>query len=68
MNFGKIKMTIRYIGGLPKSIYVNFRLLPFIQAIKLPIIVSRKTLLSSLSGKVTLDKPKQESYELDLEM
>jgi len=51
-------MTTRYIGGLPKSIYVNFRLLPFIQAIKLPIIVSRKTLLSSLSGKVTLNKVK----------
>lgn len=58
MNLGKIKMTLRYIGGIPKSIYVNFRLLPFNEALKLPIIVSRKTILSSLSGKVTFNKVK----------
>lgn len=58
MNLDKITNLIRYISGLPKSIYVNFRLLPFFQAIYLPIIVSRKTKLISLSGKVILDKIK----------
>jgi len=56
MNIDKIVKLIRYITGTPKSIYVNFRLLPLHQAIKLPIIVSRKTKLRSLSGKVHLSE------------
>ncbi|MFT7860980.1 MAG: acyltransferase [Sulfurimonas sp.] len=56
MNLDKASKLIRYISGVPKSIYVNFRLLPFKQAIFLPIIVSRKTKLRSLSGKAHLDK------------
>jgi acetyltransferase-like isoleucine patch superfamily enzyme len=55
---GKIVNLIRYAAGIPKSIYVNFRVLPFSQAIRLPIIVSRKTKLQSLSGKVILKKVK----------
>lgn len=43
--------TFFRIGWL-KSIYLNFRLLPFNQGIKLPIIVSRVTTLESLSGRV----------------
>ncbi len=58
MNTDKITKLIRYISGTPKSIYVNFRLLPFSQAIKLPIMVSRKTKLRSLSGKAHLSKIK----------
>lgn len=58
MNIDKIVNVIRYCSGLTKSIYVNFRLLPFKQAIKLPIIVSRKTKLISLSGKVILGNVK----------
>lgn len=54
----KISYIFRYLFGLPKSIYVNFRLLPFSQAIKLPIIVSNKTKLISLNGKVNLAKVK----------
>ena len=56
MKLDKFVKLIRYISGIPKSIYVNFRLLPFTQAIYLPIMVSRKTKLQSLSGKVTLGK------------
>lgn len=56
MKLGKIVNLIRYLSGIPKSIYVNFRLLPFSQAIRLPIIVSRKTKLQSLSGQVFLEK------------
>jgi len=55
MNTDKIIKLIRYTSSIPKSIYVNFRLLPFKQAIHLPIIVSRKTKIQSLSGKVSLD-------------
>ncbi len=58
MHLNKAKMTFRYILGLPKSIYVNFRLLPLKDAIKLPIIVSSKTILSSLNGSVSFDKVK----------
>lgn len=58
MNIDKTVKLIRYISGIPKSVYVNFRLLPFNQAIKLPIMVSRKTKLRSLSGKVHLKKVK----------
>lgn len=58
MNIDKIVKLIRYIGGISKSIYVNFRLLPPSQAIYLPIMVSRKTKLRSLSGKAHLKKVK----------
>lgn len=54
MKKGKIVNLIRYMAGIPKSVYVNFRVLPFSQAVLLPIIVSRKTKLQSLSGRVHL--------------
>lgn len=56
MKIDKAIKLVRYIAGVPKSIYVNFRLLPFKQAIHLPIFVSSKTKLLSLSGEVHLDK------------
>ena len=37
-----------------KTIYVNFMLLPFKDALKLPIVVSRKTKIKSLDGKVLI--------------
>jgi len=58
MKTDKLVKLIRYASGIVKSIYVNLRLLPFKQAIYLPIMVSRKTKLQSLSGKVYLDKVK----------
>jgi len=58
MNTDKILKLIGYFVGLPKSIYVNFKLLPFRQAIYLPIIVSRKTKLISINGKVNLKRIK----------
>jgi acetyltransferase-like isoleucine patch superfamily enzyme len=55
----KVILAFRYIFGLPKSIYVNFKLLSFSQAIRLPIIVSTKTKLSSLKVKAIIHtKPK----------
>ncbi len=53
----KINLITRYILGFPKTIYINFRLLSFSEAIKLPIVVSHKTYIKSLSGKVTIDSP-----------
>lgn len=58
MNTDKFVKLLRYVLALPKSIYVNLRLLPFKQAVKLPIIVSNKTKLISLRGKVNLGKVK----------
>lgn len=49
---------IAYTLGLPKSIYVNFRLCSFKDAIKLPILVSNKTNLLSLKGSASFDNVK----------
>lgn len=40
-----------------KSLYLNFAMLPFRQAIKLPIIVSRYTYFYSLPGRIELTSP-----------
>lgn len=45
---------LEYVLSLPKSIYLNFRVLPFKDAIKLPLLVRYNTVLSSCSGKVTI--------------
>lgn len=58
LKLRKISHIFKYLFGFPKSVYVNFRLLPFNQALKLPIIVSNKTKLISLNGEVNLTKVK----------
>lgn len=58
MKLNKLDQLFKYIFGLPKSLYVNLRLLPLTQAIKLPIIVSSKTKIISLQGRVALKKVK----------
>lgn len=45
---------VEYVLSLPKSIYLNFRVLPFKDAIKLPLLVRYNTVMSSYSGKVTI--------------
>lgn len=40
-----------------KTIRINFALLPFNQAIKLPIVVTGKLIIDSLKGKVVFDCP-----------
>lgn len=45
-----------YLLGLPKTLYINFRLCRFRDAIKLPIVVSRKVQFISLSGRASFDK------------
>lgn len=51
----RLKILFR-IGWL-KSLYINFRLLPFKQAIHMPIVALRNTHLESLSGKMVLNCP-----------
>lgn len=48
--------TFFRIGWL-KSLYINFCLLPFKQAIHMPIVALRNTQLESLSGKMVLNCP-----------
>lgn len=54
----KIIENWRFLLGLPKSIIINFRYLKFTDAIKLPILVSHKTKLKNLRGKITVEKVK----------
>lgn len=51
MNFNKV---FEYLLSVPKSIYVSFRLLPFRQAVHIPIFVRYNTKLSCLKGNVYL--------------
>lgn len=41
--------------GYLKTAYINFRLLPFVEAIKFPIIVSRAITFGSLSGRMKIN-------------
>lgn len=45
------------ILGFPKTLLVNFKYLPFKQAVKLPIIVSSHTYLRKLKGKIIINAP-----------
>lgn len=49
----KILIIVRWV----KSIYVNFRLLPPMQAAKLPIIIISDLILDSLSGNIIIEGP-----------
>ncbi len=53
----KTKLIFFYILGFPKTLYINFRVLPFFQALKLPIIVSHKTYFKSLKGEIDFKNP-----------
>ena len=50
----------RYLLALPRSIYFNLKHLPIHQAWRLPVLVSHKTIVHSMSGKliINLEKPK----------
>lgn len=54
----KIIENWRFLLGLPKSIIINFRYLAFNDAIKLPILLSHKTKLKNLRGKIKVEKVK----------
>lgn len=43
--------------GIIKTIIINYRLLPFKHAIKLPIVVTKSIVLENLSGNVSISEP-----------
>lgn len=47
---------VEYILSLPKSIYLNLKVLPFKDAIKFPLLVRYNTVLSSCSGTVSVQE------------
>lgn len=47
MNFKKLR---HLVFGFLKSVFYNFKLLPFSQAVHLPIVVSEKTRLNIKRG------------------
>lgn len=54
----KIVQILRYILGLPKTFYFNFKYLPINVAVRLPIIISHKVKLKKLSGLIELKEIK----------
>lgn len=54
----KIIEIIRYILGIPKTIFFNLWYLDLKDALKFPIIVSHKVKLRKLGGKIKLEKVK----------
>ncbi|MBO7529174.1 MAG: hypothetical protein J6T37_04795 [Bacteroidales bacterium] len=58
MNYRHRKKRIqawRLFLAFPRSVWFNFRFLPWSQARKLPILISNKTKIESMSGKVVFD-------------
>ena len=53
MNFKKV---FEYLLSVPKSIYVSFRLLPFRQAVRIPIFVRYNTKLLCLNDNIYLQR------------
>ena len=49
--------ALRYVLALPRSVWYNLRLLPLRQAVRLPLLVSHRTRVENLGGKVVLDTP-----------
>lgn len=54
MKVKRLKKLLEYTFSLPKSLYVCLKLLPFYQAIKLPIIVRYNVKILSDSGSVCI--------------
>lgn len=54
MSFSKLLLAIR---AIPKTIYFNFKYLEFKDAIKFPILISHRVVLSKMKGNVIIDAP-----------
>lgn len=58
MNWKIVNFVRRFIRiGWIKTIYLNFSLLPFKRAIKLPIVATKYTYIYALSGKLEITAP-----------
>lgn len=51
----KLSKIILILRAIPKTLYINFRYLPFNQAIKLPIIISHRVLLMERRGAIIIE-------------
>ena len=54
----KLSENFRYMLGIPKTIYFNFKYFKFKDAIKFPVVVSHKTIFKELKGRIKLEKVK----------
>ena len=45
-------ILLKLLFDIPKTIYLNFKLLPFVDAVKLPIWVNYNTKMKILGGKL----------------
>jgi acetyltransferase-like isoleucine patch superfamily enzyme len=52
-----VRRAFLLLRGLPKTVYFNFRSVPFRQAIRLPLLVSPKVALYDVRGRVTIRGP-----------
>ena len=50
----KLRTYFLYVLGLPKTIYFNFKYLPFSQALKLPVFVSHRVWLKQCKGRLKI--------------
>ena len=54
----KLSENFRYVLGIPKTIYFNFKYFKFKDAIKFPVVVSHRTIFKELKGSIKLEKIK----------
>ncbi|MBP9630507.1 MAG: acyltransferase [Leptotrichiaceae bacterium] len=54
----KHKDIFRYIAGIPKSFYFNFKKFGFLKALKFPVILSSNVILDNVSGDIEIKKMK----------
>lgn len=52
-----LRRALLVLRGIPKTIYFNLRVLPFREAVKLPLLVSPKVALYDVRGSVTVHGP-----------
>lgn len=58
INMNGIKRFVRRLALLNwKTIYFNFKYLPFRQAVILPVIISNKVQLANVKGKIVFERP-----------
>ena len=61
----RLGLLLAVLFSVPKSIYVNFKLLSIKQAIKFPMLVHYNTELDSLSGHIIIDDSCLRLFECD---
>ncbi|NNJ93081.1 MAG: acyltransferase [Gammaproteobacteria bacterium] len=60
----KLRSYFLYLLGLPKTIYFNFKYLPFNKALSLPVFISHRVWLKKCAGKIELASYKMASVKI----